>query len=72
MSRRGEKVAVLTVDERQAIEASLQKIEDQEDLQDADAAYASYLKDGGIPFSKVKKELRLDKCKSTDSSRKEP
>jgi prevent-host-death family protein len=58
LTRHGHGVAVLiSLDEWRAIEALLEKLEDSEDIKDADAAYASYLKEGGIPFSKVKKQF---------------
>ena len=61
LTRHGNGVAVLiSLDEWKAIEVILQKLENEKDIKDADAAYASYLKEGGIPFSKVKKELNLE------------
>lgn len=60
LTRHGHGVAVLiSFDEWNAISSLLQKIEDEEDIKDSDAAYASYLKEGGQPFSKVKKNLGL-------------
>jgi len=60
LTRHGNEVAVLIApDEWKAIENLLQTIEDDEDIREADAAYAKYLKNGGIPFSKVKKDLGL-------------
>ncbi len=61
LTRHGHEVAVLiSFAEWKAIEIILQKLEDEEDIKDADVAYAKYLKEGGIPLSKVKKELDLD------------
>ena len=61
LTRHGHGVAVLiSLDEWNAIVVLLQKLEDEEDIKDADAAYASYLKEGGIPFSKVKKDLGIE------------
>lgn len=61
LTRHGHGVAVLiSLDEWNAIAILLQKMEDEEDIKDADAAYASYLKEGGAPLSKVKKELGLE------------
>ena len=60
LTRHGRGVAVLiSLDEWNAIASLLQKLEDEKDIKDADAAYASYLKEGGAPLSKVKKELGL-------------
>lgn len=60
LTRHGHGVAVLiSLDEWNAISSLLQKIEDEEDIKDSDAAYASYLKEGGQPLSKVKKDLGL-------------
>ena len=49
----------MSPDERKEVKDLLQTIEDDEDIREADAAYAKYLKEGGIPFSKVKKDLGL-------------
>lgn len=51
---------IFSIDERHAIEAIFEKIENEKDIQDADRAYAGYLKEGGIPFWNVKKELGLE------------
>lgn len=60
LTRHGKGVAVLiSLEEWEAIQHLLEKIEDDEDIQDADVAYASYLKEGGVPLSKIKKELGL-------------
>ena len=61
LTRHGHGVAVLiSLDEWNMIATLLQKMEDEEDIKDADIAYASYLKEGGVPFSKVKKELDVE------------
>ena len=61
LTRHGNGVVVLiSLDEWKAIETILQKLEDEEDIKDADATYTGYLKEGGVPFSKVKKELNLE------------
>jgi antitoxin YefM len=60
LTRHGHGVAVLiSLEEWNAISSLLQKIEDEEDIKEADTAYASYLKEGGLPLSKVKKDLGL-------------
>ncbi len=61
LTRHGTGVAVIiSLDEWKMIEYILQKVEDEKDIKAADAAYAHYLKEGGVPFSKVKKELGLE------------
>jgi len=61
LTRHGQGVAVLiSLDEWNAIEALLSKLEDEEDIKDADIEYAKFLKKGGIPLSKVKKNLGLE------------
>ncbi|NGX41854.1 MAG: hypothetical protein K940chlam7_00128 [Chlamydiae bacterium] len=61
LTRHGRGVAVLiSLDEWNAIAVLLQKLEDEEDIKDADAAYINYLKEGGVPFSRVKKDLGLE------------
>lgn len=60
LTRHGQGVAVLiSLEEWKAIQNLLEKIEEEEDIQDADVAYARYLKEGGISLSKMKKELGL-------------
>lgn len=61
LTRHGHGVAVLiSLDEWSAIEALLQRLEDEEDIKAADASYGSFLKEGGIPFSKLKRDLGLE------------
>ncbi len=60
LTRHGNGVAVLiSLKEWKIVEALLKRAEDEEDIKDADAAYEKYLKEGGIPFSQVKKDLGL-------------
>lgn len=60
LTRHGNEVAVLiSFDEWQAIEKILQKLEDEEDIRDAEAAMERIKKDGGVPIEEVKKELGL-------------
>ncbi len=60
LTRHGNQIAVLiSFDEWQAIEKILQRLEDEEDIRDAEAAMERIKKEGGIPLEKVKKELGL-------------
>ena len=60
ITRRGNGIAVLiSIDEWREIELALQKIEDEDDIRDAELAMKRIKKDGGIPLSKMKKELGL-------------
>lgn len=41
------------------LQLAFEKIEDMEDVRDADEAHARYLKEGGISLKKLKKDLGL-------------
>jgi prevent-host-death family protein len=57
LTRHGHGVAVIiSLEEWRNIEHMLEQIEDEEDVKDADLAYAQYRKQGGVPFSKLKKK----------------
>lgn len=61
LTRHGNGVAVIiSLKEWETIEQILQKLENEEDIRDADAAYTEYLKEGGVPYTQVKKKLGLD------------
>lgn len=61
LTRHGRGVAVLiSLEEWKALERLLEKIEDEEDITDADIEYAKYAREGGVPFSKIKKDLGLE------------
>lgn len=60
LTRHGTEVAVLlSISEWNAIASLIEKWEDEEDIFDAEASRKRYLKSGGTPLSKVKKELGL-------------
>ena len=61
LTRHGQGVAVLiSLKEWQKIAQLLEKLEDEQDLQDADLSYSKYLEEGGVSFSDAKKELGLE------------
>ena len=60
LTRSGKDMAVIvSMEEWNLIEKVMQKIEDEEDIKDADEAHARYMKEGGIPLEQVRKELGL-------------
>lgn len=60
LTRSGKDMAVIvSVEEWKIVEKLMQQIEDEENIRDADEAHERYMKDGGIPFDQVKKELGL-------------
>ena len=60
ITRSGKDVAViLSMEEWGLIEKMMQKMEDEEDVRDADQAHARYIKEGAIPFDQAMKELGL-------------
>ena len=58
LTRHGQQMVVLiSFEEWQEIEKLMQKMEDEEDIKDADKAHARYLKRGGNSLEKIKKGL---------------
>lgn len=60
LTRSGKNMAVLlSMEEWELVEKLLQKLEDEEDIRDADEAHARYEKGGGISIDKLREELGL-------------
>jgi len=60
LTRHGNQVAVIiSFEDWQLIEKLLQRIEDEEDLLDAESAMERIKKEGGTPLEQLKKELSL-------------
>jgi prevent-host-death family protein len=58
LTRSGKNMAViLSMEEWELVEKILQKLEDEEDIRDADEAHARYEKEGGISIEKLREEL---------------
>ena len=60
LTRSGKNMAVIvSMEEWKVVERILQKIEDEEDIRDADEAHVRYMKAGGVSLEQAKRELGL-------------
>jgi prevent-host-death family protein len=60
LTRSGKNMAVIvSMEEWDEIEKILRKLEDEEDIKDADDAHARYSKEGGISIKKMREDLGL-------------